>query len=339
MNEHKVSHRRVRTDPLTTVGLVARAESTLTDVERLAAIAGVDLTVAPSVAELPPAVLTLVESGASGTLVARFNEVFQPEFAGQEVRVSPASQPGDILELFVAAGATQRGHIVGVIGAHGGAGTTIASAMLARVLARTLPSVALVDLDPLSPGYDLLLHLDASGKRWADISQESGTLLPGRLVESLPVWREVRVLSGNARQGAPTTGRSAMTTAASIAQVTAATVLDLPRSALHRGGGTYEWLSWCDHLLLLTQPGLMNLAAAARALEAVPPIPVTTVIAGVKGPGHADDCAGQLGLTSVCPLRFERTLGGDMAHGMTPGDRLRSGSARDIRRIATRVMA
>lgn len=338
MND-KVSHRRVRTQPLTTVLLRAATAELVTDVERLAEVAGVDMTTISLDADAPPAILTLVEEpGSARTVKASFNDLFQPEFAGQHVSVNPRTQPADLLELFVAAGATQRGLIVGVIGAHGGAGVTVLCAMLARQLAQD-GTASLVDLDPLSPGYDVLLSLDRSGKRWSDIAKESGTLLPGRLVNSLPVWKGVRVLAGDERGAAPAAGRSSILAASAVSQVSAATVVDLPRFALLKLGASAEWMSWLDHLVIVTAPDVPCLAAAKRALALAPAaVPTTLVISGVKSVGQADDAAHQLN-EDACPLRFERTFDGDIAHGMTPGDRLRSGSARDIRRIASRVLA
>lgn len=338
MND-KVSHRRVRTQPLTTVLIRAVSAELITDIERLAEVAGVDTaTISPS-ADAPPAILTLSEeSGSARTVRASFNELFQPEFAGQHVSVSPRAQPADLLELFVAAGATQRGHIVGVIGAHGGAGATVLAVMMARQLSQD-GSASLIDMDPLSPGYGILLSLDGSGKRWTDVAKESGTLLPGRLLDSLPLWKGVRVLTGDERGAVPLAGRVGILAASAVSQVSAVTVVDLPRFALLRMDPASEWLTWLDHLVIVTGPGLTCLAAAKRALAMVPTSLTTSlVISGVKSVGQADDAGHQLE-REACPLRYERTFDGDIAHGMTPGDRLRSGSARDIRRIATRVMS
>ena len=338
MND-KVSHRRVRTQPLTTVLIRASSAELITDIERLAEVAGVDTAVISPSAEAPPSILALTEEpGSARTVRAHFNELFQPEFAGQHVSVNPRTQPADLLELFVAAGATQRGHIVGVIGAHGGAGATVLAVMMARQLSQD-GSTSLVDIDPLSPGYGILLGLDGTGKRWADVEKESGTLLPGRLVDALPTWKGVRVLTGDDRGAAPLSGRAGIRAAAAVSQVSAVTVVDLPRFALLRIEPAAEWLTWLDHLVLVTHPDITALSAAKRSLAMVPAnLATTLVISRVKSVGQADDAAHQLE-QEACPLRYERTLDGDIAHGMTPGDRLRSGSARDIRRIATRVVA
>ncbi|WP_182353906.1 hypothetical protein [Flaviflexus huanghaiensis] len=338
MND-RVSHRRVRTQPLTTVLLRASTPELVTDIERLSHVAGVDMTAISPDGDSPPAILTLVEeSGTSRTVRASFNELFQPEFAGQHVSVNPRTEPADLLELFVAAGATQRGRIVGVIGAHGGAGATVLSVMLARQLAQD-GTASLIDMDPLSPGHSILLSLDGSGKRWADIAKESGTLLPGRLVDSLPLWKGVRVLTADERGAAPFTGRSGILAASAVSQVSAVTVIDLPRFALLRLNSSSEWLSWLDHLVIVCSAGITCLATAQRVLPLAPQnLDTTLVISGVKAVGQAEDAGHQLG-AEACPLRFERTFDGDIDHGMTPGDRLRSGSARDIRRIATRVLS
>lgn len=337
MNE-RISHRRVRTQPLTTVLIRASSAELITDIERLAVVAGVDTATISPQADAPPAILTLTEeAGATRSVLASFNELFQPEFAGQQVSVSPRSHPADLLELFVAAGATQRGIIIGVVAAHGGAGATVLAAMLARQLGQE-GSVSLVDLDPLSAGYGILLSLPETGKRWADITKETGTLLPGRLVDSLPLWQDVHVLCGDQRGSVPA-DRTGINVASAVSQVSSVTVADLPRHALLKSSPIHEAVSWLDHLILVTRPDIASLAQARGTLPLLPStIPHTVVIAGVKSVGQAEDVAHQLEV-EACPLRFERTFDGDIAHGMTPGDRLRSGSARDIRRIATRVTA
>lgn len=337
MNQPRISHRRVKTQPLTTVLLRAKRQELITDIQRLASVAGVDLVVSSLEDEVPPAVLTLVErTGHNLSVAASFNELFQPDFAGQEVIVNPTSQPGDLLELFVAAGATQRGQLIGVVGGHGGAGATILAAMLARTLTSQAPSVSLVDMDPLSPGYQYLLSLGQSGKRWIDIRQESGTLLPGRLLDALPSWKDVAVLTGDDR-GSAQLAQSGFDTATSVAQASAVTVVDLPRSILTPGSAGHTWLGNLDHIIVVTRPGLVSLAHTRHTLSVLPHIPTTVVIGAVKTHGHGHDCATQLRVSDALTLRYERTLDGDIAHGMTPGDRMRSGSARDMKKIATRV--
>lgn len=337
MKDRKLSHRRVRTQPLSTVVLAASSPNLIQDVTRLADIAGVDISVIDPREERPPAVLDLVEKSKQ-SISATFNELFQPEFKGQHVLVEPRTQPGDVLELFVAAGATQRGLMIGVVGAHGGAGATTLAAMLARQMRSELVSTALIDLDPLSGGYQVLLDQPELGKRWADIVAESGTLLPGRLVAALPQWKDVAVLSGDSRGGAPLS-RQSIETAGAVAQVSAATVLDLPRHVLVPTSTSSEWLTWVDHLLVITGPKITDLSTTRFVLSQLPSVPTSVIVGGVKSAGHAEDCGEQLGVDDVMPLRFERTLVGDIAHGMTPGDRLRSGTSRDLARIATRMMS
>lgn len=337
MND-KVSYRKIRTQPLATVLIRASSAELITDIERLAAVAGVDTATVDPKGEAPPAILTLTEeSGTTRSVLASFNELFQPEFAGQQVSVSPRTNPADLLELFVAAGATQRGTVVGVVGGHGGAGATVLAAMLSRQIALD-GSASLVDLDPLSAGYDTLLSLPETGKRWADVTKEKSTLLPGRLVASLPEWQDVRVLSGDRRGAVPSGDRTGMSVTTAVSQASAVTVVDLPRHALLKNTSAHETVTWLDHLILVTRSDITDLAQARAILPLIPPtVPTTTVIAGVRSVGQADDAAHQLDV-EACPLRFERTFDGDIAHGMTPGDRLRSGSARDIKRIATRIL-
>lgn len=341
MSENKLSHRRIRSHHLVSAVLRARDERLIEDVERLAAVAGIELMTVALAAVPPPAILTLVEvAGRDRLLTASFNPAVQPEFGGQEVSVDPRAQPGDLLELFVAAGATQRGPVVGVIGAHGGAGASTAAALIARQSVAGEGAVALVDLDPQGGGQDVLLGLESdSGKRWADIGSERGALLPGRLLAALPLWRKVRVLTGDDRGSAPSQGRKGVSVLGALSQVCALTVTDLPRHALARHGGEpHEWLTWCDRLLMVTQSHFWALARARRALELVPShVPCDVVIAGSRTVSEAMAAGQQLGRETVFPLRFERSFDEGVAHGLSPGDRSRSGSVRDVRRIVTAI--
>jgi secretion/DNA translocation related CpaE-like protein len=79
-----------------------------------------------------------------------------------------------------------RGLTIGVIGGSGGAGATTFACALAQVAARSGPAVV-IDTDPLGPGVDRVLGLDAvEGVRWDALCHTTGRLGARALRDSLP---------------------------------------------------------------------------------------------------------------------------------------------------------
>ncbi|WP_353065818.1 hypothetical protein [Arcanobacterium hippocoleae] len=106
-----------------------------------------------SVAVLSSAVLNFTDTDcAEGRVRAAFHPAFAPYFADGSVDLDLRADAAEILELMAAVGATIRGQVLGVIGAQGGIGTSTTSLWIAREFARRNYSVALIDLDPNSPG-------------------------------------------------------------------------------------------------------------------------------------------------------------------------------------------
>src|SRR5262249_19534242 len=79
-----------------------------------------------------------------------------------------------------------RGLTVGVVGGSGGAGATTFACALGQLAAREGTAVV-VDLDPLGPGLDRVLGLEATeGVRWDELCQTTGRLSARALREALP---------------------------------------------------------------------------------------------------------------------------------------------------------
>ena len=87
--------------------------------------------------------------------------------------------------------------VVGVVGGCGGVGASTFAAVLAAVAGVRGRSV-LVDLDPLAGGIDVLVGLEGvAGARWSGLLLGGGRLDPLVLVDGLPHWSSVAVLSAD----------------------------------------------------------------------------------------------------------------------------------------------
>ncbi|MDO5025141.1 MAG: hypothetical protein Q4E03_01290 [Trueperella sp.] len=295
------------------------------ELERLCGLVGVPLSYGNQ-----PGVLNFSDAGA-GKVIASFAEVFAPYFARGEVCLDLQADSADLLELLAAVGATVRGRVVGVVGAQGGAGVSTVAANLARQLAEA-GACGLIDLNPASAGIDLRLAISTvPGKRWADL-RGRGAILAGRLVQALPEWHGVRVLSADERASVPLElGARAIS---AVAQIADWTVLDLSPSATVPETVQNSWLEWCDLVLLVTRSDAVSLAEAAVAIgRLAAETPFVIVATAVSSRAEAAHISQTLGGCRVFPLRRERSAREDLDHGVAPGDRTRTRYARDLAAI------
>ncbi len=301
-------------------------EAIARELGRLAELVGVDF-----VRGQGAGVLTFADAEA-GTVLAHFHDMFSPYFPRGSVRLRVRDEPADILELMAAVGSTLRGKVIGVIGAHGGAGTTTVAAWLARQLARA-GSAGLIDMDPGSVGIDHVLAMDAApGKRWADLAGD-GAMLAGRLVNVLPIWHDVYVVSADERGGASDVAMAAQVISA-LSQTQPWTVVDFAPHALSivRGADEQDSLiEWCDRIVLVTRGDAVSLAHAHVKAKRVPSAVVVGV--GMSSKAECAHAAEVIGVNQVFPVRLARGMRGDIDHGVAPGDRNRSATERDIRTI------
>lgn len=211
--------------------LVAGDPQLIDQVQQLAGIVGIDVTVAadgPSArAQWREPDLVLVAVGILPQLqtVVRRRHVLvlhdqsssctmdRPEIwtmalaIGAEVLLA---LPGDEHELVrrlrdVAEGPSRQGLVVGVVGACGGAGASTLAIGLALSASAQGERVLAVDADPMGGGLDLILGAeDLPGVRWPDLLRTSGRLSAATLDYALPHMHGVAVLA-HAR-GAPTHG-------------------------------------------------------------------------------------------------------------------------------------
>ena len=269
---------------------------------------------------------------------AEFHPLFAQYFAAGSVLLNYRTESEQILELLVAVGATMRGKVLGILGAHGGAGVSHLAAWIARTLAKNETSVALLDLDPFSAGIELLISgVGLPGKRWPDL-HGSGALLAGRLNAALPRWNGVRVLSADERGAAPETGNLATNAVAALSQLNAWSVLDLPRSALVTASPSHQLLEWCDYLLLLTRSDAIHLAATHSLLARFEhQCPMSIVACGVTAKSEAAHISQMLAVPAVFTVRFDKSERAALEHGVSPGDRIRTKYARDVAQICAYI--
>lgn len=297
----------------------------------LAQLVGVDLT-RLSHADMRDGVLRFTsENCPPGHVNATFHELFAPYFSAAATLLDVHQDSAKILELLVAVGTTIRGKVVGVVGAHGGAGASTLAATLARELVSRGGGVALIDIDPASAGIELLLSLvGVTGKRWADVHGQ-GALLAGKLNSALPLWHGVRVLSADERGGMPPNAEAGPNIIAAISQMNAWTVIDIPTSALVPEMPTNSVLEWCDYLFVVTRCDAVHLATTHTLLSRMNTALLTSVVAiNVTSKNEAAHIAQMLAVDFVHTVRFEHSYESALEHGVEPGERSRSRFSRDV---------
>jgi secretion/DNA translocation related CpaE-like protein len=87
--------------------------------------------------------------------------------------------------------------VIGVVGGRGGAGASTFAAVLAA-MAGLGGRAVLVDLDPVAGGLDVLLGVEGvPGARWSGLRLDGGRLDAMALLDGLPPWGRVAVLSAD----------------------------------------------------------------------------------------------------------------------------------------------
>jgi secretion/DNA translocation related CpaE-like protein len=333
-----------------------RDQTLLDELLRLAAAAGIT----PEVAGDAAAVLR-AWSGAPLVLVG-------PDLADEVARLRPARRPGVHLvvwggvpdQLFrsaVALGAEDvtelprsdgwltetltdlgdprrgQGVVLGVVGGSGGAGATTFACALAQVAARRGPAVV-VDADPLGPGLDRVLGLEASeGARWDALCQTTGRLSSRSLREALPRRAGLGVLTWHAGTSGALQA-FALREALSAAQRGHDTVvLDLPR---HPDPVVDEAVARCDRLLVVVAPSVAGVASAGRVCARLTDPSRLRLV--VRGTGiSADEIARATGLPVVARMADQRGLAEAIDLGLGPVRSRRGPLGRAAEEVLTRV--
>lgn len=217
---------------------------------------------------------------------------------------------------------TDRGLVVGVMGARGGVGASTLAAVLAR---RSPRPAALVDLARVGGGLDVLLGLEASaGLRWPDLQAARGSVAGGELTPLLPRWGGCTVLSADRSRPGPPPSEAVEGVLAALADEHAGVVLDLDRGDALDGGAA---LRSCAVVVLVVPQDLLGVAGAL-AVRAALVQAVGDVRLVVRGPAPGGlsvaDVAQVLELPVVARVRAQRGLARSMERGGGPG--ARSGS-------------
>ena len=221
--------------------------------------------------------------------------------------------------------------LVGVIGGSGGAGATTFACALGQVAARA-GQAAVVDTDPLGPGDDRVLGLDAtSGVRWDDLGLTSGRLGARSFREALPSRDRLGVLTwaaGSTLHLPATTLRESLSAATRGHDVV---VVDLPRTADALVG---ETALRCDLVVLVVRATVASVAATARLVGRLPDRSRLGLV--TRGSGvDPDDLAALTGVPLLGSMRDQRGLAESVDLGCGPV----RGRRGPLVRAAERVLA
>ncbi|QRV02089.1 hypothetical protein JTE88_08450 [Arcanobacterium phocisimile] len=309
-------------------------ETIAEELRRLAQLVGLDFQVATASNHSIDAVLTFTSHGLAPMMVqARFHDMFASYFARGVAQFHVRDDAADLMALMSAVGATVRGSIIGVIGAHGGAGTTTIAAWLARLAAAEKSPVALADFNMCSDSWNILLGIDDQATNRANIFTTQGVVLPGKLAHSLVLWNGVSILPGNRIAVDSASGEQGSRAVSALSQVHAWTFIDL--GVL---GGAWaaqrEWLKWCDVLILVTHTTPPAVESARKKYRELEEFAHTLIVANeAKAHAQADNVAVSLNYRDVYAVRRMSHANADLDHGVVPGDRKRSTAAKDMRRL------
>jgi secretion/DNA translocation related CpaE-like protein len=207
-----------------------------------------------------------------------------------------------------------RGLTVGVVGGSGGVGATTFACALGQVAARSGQTVV-IDLDPLGPGIDRVLGLEArDGVRWDELGQTTGRLSARSLRQALPRSGGLGVLTWNAGPHG-TLQAFAVREAISAAQRGHDTVvLDLPR---RRDELLEEVVARCDKVLVVTAPTVAGVASAARVCAGFADPRLLGLV--VRGTGaDSRDVARVVGAPVIAEMPDQRGLGESIDLGFGP---------------------
>jgi len=339
--------------------LVTRDEPLLDDLLRLAAAAGTTLDVAHDTAtalrEWARASVVLLGVDLAQQVaeqrpprrdhvhVVGHGPVGDPVF-----RAALAAGAVDVVELPVAeswvvelltdavdtGGTAARPHAytLGVVSGSGGSGATTFACALALTAARGRRAM-LLDLDPLGPGVDRVVGLDApAGVRWGALASSRGRLGSRSLRAALPDKDGLAVLTWDV-------GSPADLDAASVREVLSAArrgndvvVVDLPRRV---DDVTGEVLSRCDRVLVVANASVAGAASAGRVAAVLGALNenLGVVVRGRASAVPADDVAATLGLPLVAEIPHQRRLAEHVDLGLGPVHGRRSALARAARLV------
>jgi secretion/DNA translocation related CpaE-like protein len=220
---------------------------------------------------------------------------------------------------------------IGVLGGCGGAGASTLAAATAVTAAASVPT-ALIDMDPIGGGLDVLLGLEQQpGSRWPELVGTRGRLGAATLRDALVRSGSLSLLSSGRDSGGVPSVEAVGAVLDAAVRGHRAVVIDLPR-CLHPPAALAA--SAVD-LLVLVVPATVRAAAAAAGVLAALPGGVGPVRLVVRDPGGgrltAAEIGDALGRPVLATLRSEQSVVAAASRG-DPPLRRKHGSLAEVSR-------
>lgn len=227
------------------------------------------------------------------------------------------------------------GPVVAVLGGSGGVGASTLSAALAQVGAERAEASALVDVDPLGGGLDLLLGAErVGGWRWPRLEAADGRL--GDLRGYLPVVEGVTLVS-MARGPAFDLSREPLAAiVGALRSWHSLVVLDVGRSG---GPAAREALRLAGRQLLVVSASVRGVAAARQVVAEYELERAELVLRRGRGSLESSLVADAVGLPVLGEIPTETRLVDAAECGEPPARGVRRGYRRAVDAVLRRVLA
>lgn len=227
--------------------------------------------------------------------------------------------------------------MVAVVGGSGGIGASTLAAGLAVLARKRGVPTALVDLDPVGGGIDLLLGAERTpGWRWPRLVGARGEVTDVRRflpqVDGLTVVSMGRAASG---EGAPTlpSSESVRAVLGALARHHGLVVLDVGRTPMVSARPS---LALCARTLVMAGSGVREVAAASGVLAGIEVGEPAVVVRPSSASGVPPDVVGKaLGLPVIGVVPTDRALARGAEVGDTPGRSGRGRWAKAVSKILT----
>lgn len=226
------------------------------------------------------------------------------------------------------------GPVVAVLGGSGGVGSSTVAAALAQVGAERAQASALIDVDPLGGGLDLLLGAErVTGWRWPRLEAADGRL--GDLRSYLPIVEGVTLVS-MARGPAFDLAREPLAAiVGALRSWHSLVVLDVGRSG---GPAAREALRLAGHQLLVTSASVRGVAAARQVAAEYGLERAELVIRRQRGGLDASLVADAVGLPVLGEVPTDHRLAEAAEAGEPPARGVRRGYRRAIAALVQKLL-
>jgi secretion/DNA translocation related CpaE-like protein len=228
-----------------------------------------------------------------------------------------------------------RGRLVGVLGGSGGAGATTFACALGQVASRSGTAVVL-DADPLGPGVDRVLGLDAtSGVRWSDLESTTGRLGARALRDALPSQERLAALTWAAGRSSPLSIGVLRECLSAARRGHDLVVVDLPRGT---DPLVADVVSRCDLVVLVVSPTVCGAASTTSTLARFEQRSRWGLV--VRGRGlDPDEVAAATGIPLLAEMADQRGVSESVDLGLGPLRSRRGPLARAAARVLAQVAA